>query len=382
MEFLRKLGQIALVGVVAALLASGCEKQEKKAPEEEPGAMTSPAAPAPRAEAPDYEDTVWIKVDGEEIMRSEVEKEMSEIKAQLSQQVPPEQMGQMGAMIKYGGMQTAVQKVLLENLAEKDRIKVSEAVVDEEFANLAERYPTPEIFQQQLAQMGMSEAELRGKIAEGLKYQKVLDEKVEVDEPTEEEIEEVYEQSKQFLKKPETAKAAYVYVGLTPGAQEQEKEKKLQLARDVAAEARASADFTELVKEHSEAPDADKGGVRTFQKGEIPGDFDEVVFAMEPGEVSDPIETPIGYYVVKLEDIEKESTASMEEVKEDITEYIKSEKEKEVMRDFLTGLVEGADVVYVEPLPPPPQMPGMPGGQAPPPAPEGGPAPEETMPPQ
>jgi len=64
------------------------------------------------------------------------------------------------------------------------------------------------------------------------------------------------------------------------------------------------ADFEELAREYSEDPfTRDQGGdLGTFERGVMVPSFEDAAFALERGQVSDLVETPYGYHIIKLED--------------------------------------------------------------------------------
>ena len=76
-------------------------------------------------------------------------------------------------------------------------------------------------------------------------------------------------------------------------------------AEEVLAKVKAGEDFEALVKEYSEDPGSkDKGGEYTFNKGSnFAPEFTEASFSMEPGDVSELVETSFGYHIIKLEEI-------------------------------------------------------------------------------
>ncbi|GMQ62459.1 peptidylprolyl isomerase [Vallitalea maricola] len=76
-------------------------------------------------------------------------------------------------------------------------------------------------------------------------------------------------------------------------------------AEEVLAKVKAGEDFEALVKEYSEDPGSkDKGGEYTFGRGSnFAPEFTEVSFSMEPGDVSELVETSFGYHIIKLEEI-------------------------------------------------------------------------------
>jgi peptidyl-prolyl cis-trans isomerase C len=86
-------------------------------------------------------------------------------------------------------------------------------------------------------------------------------------------------------------------------------------AEQIYADLQAGADFVKLVKEHSgdttsAAKDGDYTPIR--MSDQIPPEIKNAVFALKPAEVTRPIRQPNGFYIIRLEGIDKESFASAE----------------------------------------------------------------------
>ena len=57
--------------------------------------------------------------------------------------------------------------------------------------------------------------------------------------------------------------------------------------------------FSELATHHSDCPSSQKGGdLGLFGKGAMVPTFDEAVFKLEVGEISDVVETEFGYHLI------------------------------------------------------------------------------------
>lgn len=78
----------------------------------------------------------------------------------------------------------------------------------------------------------------------------------------------------------------------------------------------AGEDFATLAREESQGPGAEDGGnLGTFQRGELAPGFEEAAFALEVGEYSPVVETPLGFHVVTVTKREERVSTDVEEKK-------------------------------------------------------------------
>lgn len=97
--------------------------------------------------------------------------------------------------------------------------------------------------------------------------------------------------------------------------------------------------FASLAKLHSldEASRARAGNLGWFPKnaGLVPPQVEEVAFSLKPGEVSGPIETPLGFYTIKLEN---------KEAKRTLTDRMLSILKKQTFDDWLMRQSSSAEI--------------------------------------
>lgn len=111
----------------------------------------------------------------------------------------------------------------------------------------------------------------------------------------------------EFDKSKEEVKASHVliaYKGAQRSAATRTKEEAQKLAADIAKRAQKGEDIAKLAEKYSDDKSAkqNKGDLGYFTWGRMVGAFQEVAFALEPGKVSDPVETPFGFHIIKVID--------------------------------------------------------------------------------
>jgi peptidyl-prolyl cis-trans isomerase C len=78
------------------------------------------------------------------------------------------------------------------------------------------------------------------------------------------------------------------------------------LANDIVSKLRKGGSFEDLSAQHSQAPNAKKGGdIGYISRGELPRMFEDVIFALPPGGVSDVIQTESSYHIFKVDERRK-----------------------------------------------------------------------------
>jgi parvulin-like peptidyl-prolyl isomerase len=72
-------------------------------------------------------------------------------------------------------------------------------------------------------------------------------------------------------------------------------------AQDISKRARAGEDFSSLVKQYSEDNSSADGDLGWFKKGQMVKPFEDAAFALDSGQVSDPVTSRFGIHIIKCD---------------------------------------------------------------------------------
>ncbi|MCU0222691.1 MAG: peptidyl-prolyl cis-trans isomerase [Acidobacteria bacterium] len=167
---------------------------------------------------------------------------------------------------------------------------------------------------------------------------------------TDAEIQAFYDQNKETFSRPEERRASHVLVKVDATADQATLDAAQKTIETVAAQARAGADFAQLAAKYSDDPGSkNQGGDLGFnQRGRMVPEFDEAVFSMAPGAISDPVRTQYGYHVIRLEEVRPAGQRPLAEVKEQIKGQLRfprlREEASKLAQELRAKVKAGADL--------------------------------------
>ncbi|MEH6671954.1 SurA N-terminal domain-containing protein [Halopseudomonas sp.] len=143
----------------------------------------------------------------------------------------------------------------------------------------------------------------------------------------------------------EQRRASHILVEVTDEVSEEQALETITAARQRLEEGEAFAQVVDDVSD--DIGTAASGGDLGYSvQGSFDPAFDEALFALERGEVSEPVRTSFGYHLIKLTDVAAPELPSLESMREGLEAELKAEQ---VERQYVEASRELANLVYESP---------------------------------
>ncbi|HKJ93188.1 MAG TPA: peptidylprolyl isomerase [Longimicrobiales bacterium] len=180
-------------------------------------------------------------------------------------------------------------------------------------------------------------------VEQGL-FQRIRNEVVGPDTTiSDEELQAIYEQQQPGTR----VHARHILFSVPSDATPEQRDSIHAEAEKIRQRALAGEDFAKLAREYSQDPGtAQKGGdLGTFGRGQMVGPFEDAAFALKPGQISDVVETPFGYHIIKVESRE---TPSLQKMGPQFRQQVLQQREQKRLQAFVDSLTSAADVQVVD----------------------------------
>jgi len=304
------------------------------------GAEQKQAAAATAAQKP----RVVATVNGSDIPVDDFYRELNRVQRLVLQTGKPLTCPQI-IRLRTEVVEGLVRRELLYQEAKKS-VKVSEAEINEEMKKLKEQYPSETDFTNALSVMKISPAALRAQVERALLIQKLIEtqfaSKAVV---TDKEIWAYYDRNRDSFRQPEQVRASQILIKTDPRWDEGKKAAARKKIEEIRQKIQQKQDFESLARTYSEDPSSAKGGDLGYIRiGQVLKPFEEALFVLKPGEVSDVVETNLGYHLIKATDRKPEMTIPFENLKDQLRLLLKQEKGQQEANAYIAKQREKAKV--------------------------------------
>lgn len=302
-----------------------------------PAGAAAPATPPPVKPVPQQLPEVVARVNGEPISKTEFDKAVGIIEARAGAPIPPDQRDRIYRTV----LDQLIGFKLLAQESKSRKVAVPETEVDARMSAIRGQFPSQDVYEQALQQQKVSADQLKADTRQEIAINKLLtDELASKVTVTPESVATFYKENPQHFQQAERVRASHILVAAPKDADAPTKAKARAKAERLLKDVKGGKDFATLAKANSDdkASAVQGGDLGMFDKGQMVGPFNDVAFSLQPGAVSDIVETEFGFHIIKVAEKQPSRVVPLEEAKPQIQMYLEQENRKKVTETYVAAL--------------------------------------------
>jgi peptidyl-prolyl cis-trans isomerase SurA len=248
-------------------------------------------------------DRVAAVVNDGVVLASELDDQMTIVTERLKQQkleLPPQNVLR----------QQVLERLILQEIeaqrANKAGLKVPDETLNSALSEVAQRNnlplsQLPEALQQQGIDYAAYREDMRKELTLGLLRQRDVLQRIAI---TPREIDQYMEKEAKLPSADEEYNVSHILIAVPQEATPGQLDESAKLAQDVYTRAKGGEDFAKLALAYSKSQTALEGGSLGWRKGgELPTFLTDTIAKLKPGEVGEPLRTPTGFHIIRLNDV-------------------------------------------------------------------------------
>ncbi len=247
------------------------------------------------------------------VLDSDLEAQIQAVTDRLHEQkleLPPQNVLRQQVLERLVVQQIETQR------ADKDGIKVPDETLNQALQEVAERNhisfaQLPDVLAQQGIDYSTYRDDMRKELMLGILRQRDVLQRISV---TPREIDQYLDKQAKTPNEHNEYNVSHILIAIPETASPEQLDQAGKKAQDVYSRAKSGEDFAKLAVANSNSQTALEGGALGWRKGsELPTFLADLIVKMKPGEVSEPLRTPTGYHIIKLNDVRSEQPKAMED---------------------------------------------------------------------
>ncbi|MDH3758222.1 MAG: peptidylprolyl isomerase [Gammaproteobacteria bacterium] len=255
--------------------------------------------------------------------------------------------------LRREAMDLIIEQTLVGQAAEEAGIEADPAEVEKQVEELRSVFDNDDGFRMKLQDDGFTEESYRHHIARMISAKIYLD-RIRADawDVSDVELERYYEDNESRLTLPERVRVRHILLTWKPLGTQDDRAAIHKQMEPILERVRNGEDFAKLATQFSDdyATKNSGGDTGLFTRGTMVPAFEDVAFALEPGEISDPVETVFGVHILRLEERSESRLLPLDEVREQLREHVREEKMEIAVQEKIDELRTAADIEILIPL--------------------------------
>jgi len=280
-----------------------------------------------------------IIVNGERIEDSAIRQEVERLRPDYERVFADQDPKEREAQLLDWSRENVIERVLINQEAQKNGDKIPPEQLESALAKIKEQYAD----QQQLYKdfNAQDDEKIKKDIEVQIRIEQRLNQVCKnVPNPSKAAIQEYYEENKEQFKSDEQIRVAHIVKYVNWQTDEETAYRQIFQAQD---DLKNGAAFEAVVDKYTDC--ADNGGDLGYvTRGQMVEEFEDVVFNLGIGQISDIFRTRFGFHIAKVYGREPGTVPGLEEVKGRITDALKDQMRSEAIDEFIDQLKSKAKI--------------------------------------
>lgn len=277
-----------------------------------------------------------LVVNGETVEDSVIAEEERSIRPRLEEAMAAEPPAVVAQRVRDWARENIVERVVLRQAALADPDPVPPDQLEELFQRVRTESPS-----QSGCIAPVEDETLRRELEVRFRVDRLMERVTsKVSAPKPKDVSDYYVKHRDEFVTPEMVHAAHIVRNVDEKTTESDARAAIEDAEKALT---AGGDFAALADAHSDCPGRG-GDLGFFPPGQMVEAFDDVVFALQPGQISRIFRTEFGFHIAKVIERKPAGPRSLQEVKEELSQRLFQQKREKAVEQYLDKLIAAAKV--------------------------------------
>lgn len=222
-------------------------------------------------------------------------------------------------------------------------VVIPDSQVEAAWQQVCARYEDEEALARALEMQQLEAERVRYLLARDLKVEAVMERaSLGLPEISETDVSLYYFSHPEQFERPETRLARHILITINEDFPENTRETALARLQTIAQRlAQKPERFAEQATKHSECPTALQGGqLGEVRRGTLYPTLEACLFELEPGQTSTPVESPLGFHLLRCDAVNRGGHLALEEVMPRLRQWLQARQRQARQREWLERLLK------------------------------------------
>ncbi|MBT3227632.1 MAG: anaerobic sulfatase maturase [Candidatus Marinimicrobia bacterium] len=275
----------------------------------------------------------------EKMVQDEIQRLQPHFQSVFSEQSGAEQEKQLAEWAR----ENVIESVLLRQSAHADSHSINPETLDQAFLKLKEERGGEEKFYKETGLTHQDDENILLEIEQQHKVEHLMSElHAKANQVSETDAKAFYQSNPEQFMLPEMVHAGHIVKHIEGYRTEKEAQTEIQ---EIWEKIQSGTTYEELAEQQTDCAD-NSGDLGVFPRGQMVQEFEDVVFKMEAGEVSQVFPSPFGFHIAKVFEKKEPRKIEFDEVKSQIIEKLTEDAQNVEVEKYVDGVKETARINY------------------------------------